>query len=424
MRTDEVTLASLVAGGFLALGDGYRTKRSELGLPGLPVLRVAEVLDGRIEPAFGDHVRESYRDKIGGKTSRARDVVLTTKGTVGRVALLNEDNPEFVYSPQVCYLRVLDQRTIRPEYIYYWCRSPLFRRQAAAVSGQTDMAAYINLADLRAMRIPLPSIEDQDRVVRLLTDLDDKVRLNASILNNSVCLLRATFQAVMAPGFVHLSDGARLPLGWTATNLGSVLAEAETGSRPKGGVGGITSGVPTVGAESISGLGEFDYSKLKFVPDGFFAAMRRGVVRDRDVLLYKDGGRPGNFEPHVTIVGEDFPLATFAINEHVYRLRGATISQEFLYSWLDSPQMMEEMRRRGTGVAIPGLNATALRGMPVLLPSTTERDAFDELAAPLITRALGAARETRTLTLLREALVPPLMAGRVPVGLTDELGIS
>jgi len=39
------------------------------------------------------------------------------------------------------------------------------------------------------------------------------------------------------------------------------------------------------------------------------------------VLLYKDGGRPGEFEPHVTLFGDGFPFDICAINEHVYRLR-------------------------------------------------------------------------------------------------------
>jgi hypothetical protein len=56
-----------------------------------------------------------------------------------------------------------------------------------------------------------------------------------------------------------------------------------------------------LGAESVLGLARFDYSKTKYIPPDYFAAMKRGVVEDRDVLLYKDGGRPGEFEPHVAV---------------------------------------------------------------------------------------------------------------------------
>ncbi len=49
----------------------------------------------------------------------------------------------------------------------------------------------------------------------------------------------------------HLEDSplGKKPIGWEVTALENVLAVLETGGRPKGGVGGITSGVPSIGAE-------------------------------------------------------------------------------------------------------------------------------------------------------------------------------
>ena len=146
---DEVTtLGALLASGRLMLSDGYRTKQAELGRPGVPILRVAEVLDGRIVPEFGDHVREEFRPKFERKTSRAGDVVVTTKGSVGRVARIGVSDPEFVFAPQLCFIRTADD-AIDGRFLYYWFQSGAFREQTAAVKGQTDMADYVNLGDLR-----------------------------------------------------------------------------------------------------------------------------------------------------------------------------------------------------------------------------------------------------------------------------------
>src|SRR6266446_3561385 len=95
------TLAELAEAGFLEFGDGYRTNQVEYGQPGLPILRVAEVLDGRLEPGLTDYVHEDHRKAMGNKVSRVSDVVLTTKGTVGRVVIIPDDAPEFIYSPQL-----------------------------------------------------------------------------------------------------------------------------------------------------------------------------------------------------------------------------------------------------------------------------------------------------------------------------------
>src|SRR5262249_44753739 len=114
--------------------------------------------------------------------------------------------------------------------------------------------------------------------------------------------------------------------------------ELEVGGRPKGGVADYKGGVPSIGAESIVRLGIFDYAKTKYVPRVFFDGMTKGRIKSRDVLLYKDGGRPGEFEPHVTLFGDGFPFEVAAINEHVYRLRAKRyLGQGFLFFWLSSP---------------------------------------------------------------------------------------
>lgn len=188
---DPLRLVDLVARGSLLVNDGYRTRADQLGRPGIPVLRVADVQQGHLTATFSDHVLETYRSKIADKVSRPRDVVVTTKGTVGRVALISVDHSEFVYSPQVCFFRCLDD-TIDPRWLYYWFRGPEFTGQASGVQAQTDMAAYINLADMRAMRLTLPELTEQRAVASRLGALDDKIESNRRTIDTCSGLLDAT----------------------------------------------------------------------------------------------------------------------------------------------------------------------------------------------------------------------------------------
>lgn len=205
----------------------------------------------------------------------------------------------------------------------------------------------------------------------------------------AVTVFRSRF--VRFEGRLDLEDSelGPVPRGWRVDELGAYLDVLETGSRPTGGVKTIEAGVPSIGAESIIGLGKFDYTKTKYVSFEFFSSMKRGHIMEFDVLLYKDGGKPGQFEPHVSVFGCGFPFATLCINEHVYRLRAKPpLTQGFLYFWLTTPLVMEEMRRRGTGVAIPGLNSTAVRELPILVPDNESIRKFDSLAQPIIERVL------------------------------------
>ena len=144
--------------------------------------------------------------------------------------------------------------------------------------------------------------------------------------------------------------------------------------------------------------------------------MRKGHVKNRDVLLYKDGGRPGEFEPHMTLVGDGFPFQIFAINEHVYRLRAAdALRQNFLFFWLSSDLVMEEMRIKGTGVAIPGLNSTQVKSLTTLYPASEVISAFDAIVGSLVAQVLASCNESRTLSALREAVLPKLISGELRV---------
>src|SRR5439155_8323517 len=154
-------------------------------------------------------------------------------------------------------------------------------------------------------------------------------------------------------------------------------------------------------------LGVFDHSKTKYIPKEFFESMTKGHIKSRDVLLYKDGGRPGTFEPHLTLVGDGFPFAVCAINEHVYRLRATKkLGQNFLFFWLSSDLPMEEMRVKGTGVAVPGLNSTQVKSLTILVPSAATTAAFEATVGPLVTRVLAGCNQSGTLTTLRDALLP------------------
>jgi type I restriction enzyme S subunit len=114
--------------------------------------------------------------------------------------------------------------------------------------------------------------------------------------------------------------------------------------------------------------------------------------------------------------GDDFPFPEFCINEHVYRIRlQKPLSQEFGYFWLSSEPILEEMRIRGTGVAIPGLNSTAARGLPMAVPPTERLLQFDEAVGPLVRHAFVAARESRKLAHLRDILFSRLLTGEIRI---------
>jgi len=326
-----------------------------------------------------------------------------------------------------------------PLFLYYFFNSTAGLHCLDTIRRQVAVAG-ITGSDLSRLEIPTPPLPEQRAIAHILGTLDDKIELNRRMNETLEDMARALFKswfvdfdpvraiaegrdpglpnplAELFPARLVDSELGEIPEGWEVDSLEGTLDELEVGGRPKGGVSGYADGVPSIGAESIVGLGVFDYSKTKYVPREFFDGMSKGHVKSRDVLLYKDGGRPGEFEPHVTLVGDGFPFSTCAINEHVYRLRAkSTLGQNFLFFWLSSDVVMEEMRIKGTGVAIPGLNSTQVKSLTTLVPKSGVVRGFDSAVEPWVSRILASCNESRTLAALRDSLLPRLISDEIRV---------
>lgn len=377
-------------------------------------------------------------EELGNCDAVADDLVFTAAGSLGQVGLIPKaaKYARYIISNKQMRAR-LDRLRINPLFAFYWFASP---RMVQYVQRRNTGSSVplINLSVLRSLPIPVPPLVAQDAIARVLASFDDKIELNRRLSETLESMARALFKCWFvdfepvrsmaegrAPGLPHKiadlfparlieSPVGEIPHGWRVDSLQTVLAEIEVGGRPKGGVSSYSKGVPSIGAESIVGLGKFDYSKTKYVPREFFDSMTKGHVRSRDILLYKDGGRPGEFEPHLTMIGDGFPFEECAINEHVYRLRAVPeFGQNLLFFWLSSDPVMEEMRIKGTGVAIPGLNSTQARSLTTLIPPPEVARAFNEAVEPWIARILVCCNESRALSMLRDALLPKLVSGEL-----------
>jgi type I restriction enzyme S subunit len=393
MSGERVTLNELIGRGELVVNDGYRTKSSELGPSGFPILRVAEVKDGRLEPSFQDHVRAEFRRKIGNKLASPQDVVVTTKGTVGRVARIPKGSPPFVYSPQVCFLRVTGT-TIDPGWLYQWLRGPEFVGQAAGVQDQTDMAAYINLADLKRMRMSLPDIEQQRWVAATLGALDDKIESNRRTRAIMVNLARTLISD--GASSVRVGDVADVVKG--LSYKGSGLAKREGGAKPMINLANFA----TDGWMKTSGLKYYngDYRERHVLRAGDLIIANTDLTQQRIIL-----GRP-------LLAPPSCDGALFSHHTSLIRFSDKTDLILPLWAQLNGSNFRERAEGYATGTTVASLPPAAVLDFEVRVPDDPR--ALQE-ARDLVERAWALEREDEVLIQLRDALLPELMSGRIRV---------
>jgi len=328
-------------------------------------------------------------------------------------------------------------------FLYYLIHDPTFTKYLESrMKGSAYPAVTSRVFD--EAEVTVPPIQVQRRIAYLLGTLDDKIELNRRMSRTLERIAAAIFKswfidfdpvrakatgdptagglpaeiADLFPDSFQDSPLGPIPKGWEVGTLDQVLTQLVSGSRPKGGA--TRTGVPSIGAENVLGLGQYDFSREKFIPEDHFQQLKAkgAAVGPGDVLLYKDGAQIGR----KTYFDCDFPHTRCAVNEHVFILRcKERVMQRFLFFWLDQAWVTDRIINLNTGSAQPGINRQGVKTLPILLPDKRLAEAFDREVAPITNRIFRNCHESRTLARLRDALLPKLLSGEVDVSALEGL---
>jgi len=345
------------------------------------LIRSQNVYNERFHHGGLAYIDDVQADELRNVEVQANDVLLNITGdSVARCCMVDTSILPARVNQHVAIIRTkpeeLDARFLR-----YTLVSPAFQSRLLALASAGATRNALTKSMIEGLEIDAPPLPEQKRIAHILGTLDDKIELNRKMNATLEAMARALFKswfvdfdpvrakmegrqqegmdsetAALFPDELVESELGMIPRGWEVTTLGDLLEVLETGRRPKGGVSGISSGVPSIGAESIWGIGKFDFGKTKYVSEDFFEKMNSGKVQHLDVLLYKDGGKPGEFRPRVGMFGHEFPFPKFGINEHVFRLRSEKVGQVYLYFAIEDPRVLLDFANKGGKAAIPGIN--------------------------------------------------------------------
>jgi type I restriction enzyme S subunit len=349
-----------------------------------------------------------------------------------RYAFVDFNAEKYVVSTKLMVLRIINRKVITPRYLYYFLTSEeVVQFLQMLAESRSGTFPQIRFEEVSHLDIKLPPIEIQNNIVELISSLDKKIELNNKINQELETLAQLLFKRWFIDfefpnenGEPYKSSGGEMidselgeiPKEFGLVRIGDLKYKLETGTRPKGGVSGITSGVPSVGAESVKGLGKYDYSKIKFVSEDFASKMKRGSVKGYELLIYKDGGKPGTFIPHFTIFGEGYPFDRFFINEHVFLLDFFDKEfNSFSYFFFDSLYVKPILENNGGKAAIPGINQEDIKTLRIFNPENALVKNYGIFAKSIIQTILLNCKENLQLANLRDTLLPKLISGELQI---------
>ncbi len=297
------------------------------------------------------------------------------------------------------------------EYLYWLTRDPDFWPKRGSVQ------PFIAQSDARSIRVSLPPISEQKATANLLTTLQNKIELNRRMNQTLEAMARAIFK----DWFVDFGPTRAKAVGrasYLTPEVWSLFPDAlDEEGKPAGWI-----------RQSISEFTEIIYGAA--FSSKHFNADKRGMplIRIRDLVNHEpkvfteESHKKGHLiEPGDIVVGMDgeFCLQIWKgprawLNQRVCHFRPRVgLSTSFLAEALREPLAFFEHGKIGTTVI--HLGKADIDTIKLIDPGMRVLRAFSASAQPLVDMTVANSLESRTLTHIRDRLLPKLMSGEMRV---------
>jgi type I restriction enzyme S subunit len=173
----------------------YRGATPETAEGGVPLVTATNVSDGEIDFSLGERFlsEETYVEWMRRGFPEVGDVLLTTEAPLGEVAMIT--NPRVALAQRIILLKPNRQR-VESDFLYASLRSP--QVQADLLSRASGSTVWGIRADrLRDVQLCVPSLSEQEHVVRTSQAVDAAYRRARGLLREQMGLLREHRQALI-----------------------------------------------------------------------------------------------------------------------------------------------------------------------------------------------------------------------------------
>ena len=136
-------------------------------------------------------INEIVKMNLNDAPSRAKRIVKendiiysTVRPNLCHYGILRSINDNMIVSTGFCVIRC-DNSKIMPEYLYAYLTLPSITKKLHSIA-ETSTSAYpsIKPADIESLIIPVPELDMQNKISKILSYIDKKIHLNNQINDN------------------------------------------------------------------------------------------------------------------------------------------------------------------------------------------------------------------------------------------------
>ena len=398
---------------------GFAFKSRDFQPIGTPVIKIKNIKDENIVLDESDCVDSAIEVPLRFHLSKG-DILISLTGShitlpssvVGRVAKYRHETNSYLNQRAGKFINIDNAKCYNDYLFYFLLQKETLTKIANKAQGAANQA-NISPGDVEGVEINLPPLPTQRKITSILSAYDDLIENNLRRMKLLEEKAAIAYKTEFGNYQVSNKEFASLPKGWSVKIIGDIFGKLESGSRPKGGIDKeLKEGIASVGAENVIGLGKYNYQSEKLITLAFFENMNRGIIEDRDILIYKDGAYIGK----TTLFQDGFPHEKCCVNEHVFLLTSKDVRyQYFLFFTLNQGLYFEKMQQLNANAAQPGINQESLKSLKLIWPSEDKIEEFNKEVEASVKLIFVLAKQNTKLREARDILLPKLMNGQIEV---------
>lgn len=384
---------------------------------GVPFLRSQNVEPLRINNNDIKFITPEFHQRIRKSRLTPGDVVIVRTGKPGACSVV----PDWLRDGNCSDLVIVRcGERINNRFLAYYINTVATHHIAAHLVGAVQQ--HFNVGSARTMRVNLPPLPEQKAIAAVLGALDDKIELNRRMNTTLEAMARALFQswfvdfdpvrakldgrqppnldpatAAPFPDSFQDSELGHIPKGWKAGSLGDIATNPRRTLQPNE----IAPNTPYIALEHMPrrciALNDWDESAD--------VASGKSAFNKGEILF-------GKLRPYFHKVGVA-PLNGVCSTDILVLVPKSPEWFGLLLGHASSDELIQFTDLASTGTKMPRTNWGDISSFKVALPPKPLAAAFTKQIEPMVERITANLHQSRTLSTLRDTLLPKMLSGGI-----------
>ncbi len=340
------------------------------------------------------------------------DLLISCSGTLGKIVELPKHTEIGIINQALLKIR-LDNTKILNSYFIYNFNSPIMQGKILESTLGSAIKNIASVKILKQIKIPLPPLKEQERIVGILDESFAKIDESIKILEQDLLNLDELMQSALQKAFNPLKDNAKenykLPQGWEWKSLGEI---ANTSS----------GGTPSRNKKEYWENGNIKWLKSGELNDGYIDFIEENIteeaIKNSSAKIFQKGtlliAMYGATAGKLGILNLD-STTNQAICAFLHKDKNIKFLEKFLFYFLFF--LRDKIIKDSFGGAQPNINQTYIKNLQIPLPPIKEQEQIashlDELSSHVKNLKQNYQAQIKDLQELKNSLLDKAFKGNL-----------